>query len=283
MELANVQRIYMTNSPFDDAERPTWQKGFLRDERFVAALRVDPLLVDWPTAARQLASWGYNVGEGLSSTTIREVRRFLADWTRRLDARYLMVSLPPTFAFPGDSDTAQLIEQAVLPHCRDFGLPFAVMLGVRRGVNARLQLAGDGVGRSDLDALISLCDGFPQNRFLVTVLSRENQHELCVIARKFHNLHVFGCWWFTNTPQFIEEITRMRLELLGLSFTPQHSDSRVLEQIIYKWDHTRRVLVRILGEKYNDLLSTGWEPTEAEVRRDVRDLLGGGFEQFCRP
>ncbi len=282
LELANVARIYMTNSPFDPVERPLWQRGFLRDERFVAALRIDPLLVDWPNAARQLAAWGYNVGEGLSASTFSEVRRFLADWTRRLDAQYLMVSLPPDFQFPAATDTAQLIEHTVLPHCRDAGLPLALMLGVRRGVNARLQLAGDGVGRSDLCALVNLCDAFPQNKFAVTVLARENQHELCVIARKFRNLHPFGCWWFTNTPQLIEEITRMRLELLGLSFTPQHSDARVLEQILYKFDHTRRILVRVLADKYADLAVTGWEPTEVEIRRDVHSLLGGGFEQFCR-
>ena len=74
----------------------------------------------------------------------------------------------------------------------------------------------------------------------------------------------------------------MRLELLGLSFTPQHSDARVLEQIIYKFDHTRRILVTVLTEKYAGLAATGWEPTEAEIRRDVAGLLGGGFEQFCR-
>lgn len=282
LELANVGRIYMTNSPFDDAERPVWQKGFLRDERFVAALRIDPLLLDWPNTAHRLISWGYNVGEGLSAHTISEVRRFLADWTLRLDARYCMVSLPPDFAFPGPSDAAQLLEQAVLPHCRDFGQPLALMLGVRRAVNARLQLAGDGVGRSDLCPLVNLCDAFPKNRFAVTVLSRENQHELCVIARKFRNLHVFGCWWFTNIPSLIEEITRLRLELLGLSFTPQHSDARVLEQIIYKFDHTRRILVNVLAAKYADLAATGWEPTEAEIRRDVTALLGGAFESFCK-
>jgi hypothetical protein len=282
LELAHVARIYMTNSPFDDAERAIWQRGFLRDERFVSALRIDPLLLDWPEAAHRLDAWGYSVGEGLSAQTLGEVRRFLADWTRRLDARYCMVSLPPDFAFPAATDTAQLLEHAVLPHCRDFNQPLALMLGVRRAVNPRLQLAGDGVGRSDLGALVNLCDAFPDNRFAVTVLSRENQHELCVAARKFRNLHVFGCWWFTNVPTLIEEITRMRLELLGLSFTAQHSDARVLEQIIYKFDHTRRILGRVLAEKYGDLAVTGWEPTEAEIRRDVASLLGGSFERFCQ-
>ncbi len=283
MELANVEAIFMTNSPFDSAERPVWQKGFLRDDRFIAALRVDPLLVDWPNAATRLAGWNYQVGEGLSANTLDEVRRFLADWTRLIEARYLMVSLPPDFAWPANSDAAQLIEGAILPHCREFGLPFALMLGVRRAVNPRLHLAGDALGPSDLSALANLCAAFPENKFLVTVLSRENQHELCVLARKFPNLHVFGCWWFTNVPYLVDEITRLRLELLGTAFTVQHSDARVLDQIIYKWDHTRKVVAHALVDKYADLAATGWEPTAAEIERDVRNLFGGAFTQFCGP
>ena len=210
------------------------------------------------------------------------MRRFLADWTKRIDARYVMVSLPPEFEFPAKGITTQLIEQAVLPHCRDHGVPFALMLGVKRATNPQLKLAGDGVGSSNLAALQNLCAGFPENKFLATVLARENQHELCVLARKFRNLHPFGCWWFTNVPYLIDEITRLRLELLGLSFTPQHSDARVLDQIVYKWQHSRRVIAQALVDKYSDLAQTGWQVSRAEIERDVKDLFGGAFERFCQ-
>jgi hypothetical protein len=157
----------------------------------------------------------------------------------------------------------------------------ALMLGVRRGVNPALRMAGDGLGVSDLQAVQNLCSAFPENRFLVTVLSLENQHELCVLARKFRNLHIFGCWWFTNVPSAAETITRMRLELLGLSFTAQHSDARVVDQLIYKLDHYRAVLVQVLTEKYGGLIDTGWEPSMQEIQRDVQTLLGGAFQSFC--
>ena len=283
MELAGLQKIFMTNSPFDDLERPVWEKGFRRDDRFAAALRIDPLLVAWREAAPVLAGWGYKVHSGLpSQKTFDEVRRFLADWTKRIDARYVMVSLPADFEYPTQSITTQLIEQAVLPHCRDHGLPFALMLGVKRATNPQLKLAGDGVGASNLAVLQNLCAGFPENKFLTTVLSRENQHELCVLTRKFRNLHLFGCWWFTNVPYLIDEITRLRLEMLGLSFTPQHSDARVLDQIVYKWQHSRRLIAQALADKYSDLAQTGWQVSQAEVERDVRDLFGGAFERFCQ-
>lgn len=177
--------------------------------------------------------------------------------------------------------SAEIIEKAVLPHCREYGLPFALMPGVRRAVNPSLKLAGDGMGCTDLSTLQNLCATYPENRFMATILARENQHEACVLARKFRNLHLFGCWWFTNVPSLVEEMTRMRVELLGLSFTPQHSDARVLEQLVYKWDHSRRIIARVLAEKYWALAQTGWRTTRTEIERDVQDLFGGAFERFC--
>ena len=282
LALAGVERLGMTNSPFDEAERLVWERGFRRDARFVAALRIDPLVMAWPQARVQLAAWGYGVSRTLSAPTLREVRRFLETWTGRIDAQYLMVSLPPDFAVPARTAASQMLERAVLPHCRDHGLPLALMLGVKRAVNPELRLAGDGVGRSDLRALEYLCVTYQQNKFLVTVLSRENQHELCVLARKFRNLHLFGCWWFTNVPSLIHETTRLRMELLGLSFTPQHSDARVLDQLIYKWTHFRQIFTRVLTDQYAELRAAGWEPTVDEIQRDVSGLLGGAFVKFCR-
>jgi hypothetical protein len=282
LELAGVKKIFMTNSPFDDLERPTWDKGFRRDERFEAGLRLDPLLLAWRDTAPKLAAWGYKVSATAGSQkTFDEVRRFLADWTRRIRPRYVMVSLPPDFAFPARDVTTKLIENALLPHCREHGLPFALMPGVKRAVNPQLKLAGDGVGLSNLAALQNLCAGYPENKFIATILARENQHEACVLARKFRNLHIFGCWWFTNVPSLIEEITRMRLELLGLSFTPQHSDARVLDQVVYKWPHSRRIIADVLVDKYTALAQTGWQVTRSEIERDVQDLFGSAFEKFC--
>jgi hypothetical protein len=112
------------------------------------------------------------------------------------------------------------------------------------------------------------------------MLARENQHELAVAARKFGNLMVFGCWWFVNNPSLIEEIMRMRLELLGTSFIPQHSDARILDQLIYKWDHSRRVIGKVLIDKYSDLLQAGWKVTKPEIQRDARFFLRDNFVEF---
>lgn len=284
MEIANVRKICMTNSPFDGEETPTWNE-YSGDTRFAAALRIDPLLMDWENTAKKLSSDGYKVQADLGAQTFAEVRRFLDDWATKMNPLYVMVSLPPDFNFPEDSNSenssrSQIIENAILPFCRERNLPFALMLGVKKLINPNLQLAGDGVGRSDLQALQNLLVRFPDNKFLVTVLARENQHELAVLARKYRNLHIFGCWWFMNNPLLIDETTRMRMELLGLSFTPQHSDARVLDQIVYKWEHSRGIIAGVLLDKYTDLAVTGWTATPHEIERDVKELFGGGFESF---
>jgi hypothetical protein len=125
-----------------------------------------------------------------------------------------------------------------------------------------------------------MCVENPDVRFMATFLSRENQHELCVAARKFSNLMPFGCWWFLNNPSMVAEITRERLELLGTSFIPQHSDARILEQLIYKWQHSRQVIGEVLYDLYNGLLASGRAVTRAEIERDVTRMLSGNFREW---
>ena len=277
LERARVSAVVMTNDPFDPAEAALWLRGRPADTRFKAALRIDPLLNNWETARRALADAGYSAGPTIDALAIAEARRFLDEWIERMDPFYLAVSLPDDFAWPDDSARSQLIEQVVLPTCRDHGLPFAMMVGVRRGVNPVLGDAGDGLGRADVSTLHRLCRAHPENRFLVTMLSRENQHELCVAARKFANLMPFGCWWFLNNPSIVSEITRERLELLGPTFVPQHSDARVLEQLLYKWPHSRRDIATALAEQYVGIVQDGRPVTAAEIARDTRRLFSENF------
>jgi hypothetical protein len=286
MQLSNVSSITMTNPVFDDNERARWLAGIKPDPRFTAVLRIDPLLRNWPLAAGKLSEWGYRVSEEITSAAVEEVRRFLREWIDRQKAIYLAVSLPPEFRYPAESSTGPeragqaILEKVILPVCAERGLPFAMMIGSKMRVNPALGDAGDMVGRSDIASVVALCREFPANKFFVTMLARENQHELCVAARKFGNLMVFGCWWFLNNPSLIEEIERMRVELLGVSFIPQHSDSRILDQLIYKWIHSRRVLTDVLADKYAALAATGRLVTEADIQRDAKLFLRDNFLNF---
>jgi hypothetical protein len=274
---ARVSAVVMTNDPFDPVEAELWRSGRRADPRFKAALRIDPLLNDWDNTRTLLSATGYSVSACVDQRGITEARRFVDDWIERMDPLYLAVSLPDEFMWPQDSPRGQLLEHVVLPACRDHKLPFAMMIGVRRAVNPALGDAGDGLGRADVSVIHRLCRLHPDNRFLVTMLSRENQHELCVAARKFANLMPFGCWWFLNNPSIVSEITRQRLELLGPTFVPQHSDARILEQLLYKWPHSRRDIANALADQYMGVVENGRPVTAAEIARDVRKLFSDNF------
>ncbi len=282
LEISKVETLVMTNDPFEDAERSVWLTSYKGDPRFKAALRIDPLLNDWSNKYSRLKEWGYDVEEKLNGKTLSEIRRFLNDWIDRMEPVYMAASLPPTFKVPEESARSIIVEECIIPVSRERDIPFAMMIGVKKLVNPGLKLAGDSVGKSDINTVEYLCSKYPHNKFLVTMLARENQHELCVAARKFRNLLVFGCWWFLNNPSLVEEMTRMRFELLGVSVIPQHSDARVLDQLIYKWEHSRRIIARVLYEKYRDILDTGWVIREDEIRRDVDKLFGGNFWSFLK-
>src|SRR5207253_5161321 len=91
-EIAGVSDVVMTNDPLDTEEQGVWLKGDQDHEQFHAVLRLDRILWGWPKNWQQLASQGYAVDEKASGKSISEVRRFLADWHKRMRPLYMAVS-----------------------------------------------------------------------------------------------------------------------------------------------------------------------------------------------
>ncbi|MEQ9461497.1 MAG: hypothetical protein RIG82_11165 [Phycisphaeraceae bacterium] len=288
MQKSTVRRITMTNNVFDPNERTRWlaDPAVGSDPRFAPVLRFDKLLTDWPAAAQTLTELGYPAAPTPDHNSLDQARRFLHDWIKRMKPIYCAVSLPPTFRY-GTPDanpaTTRVLEEVVLPVCRDHDLPFAMMIGTVMRINPALRDAGDMLGKADAASVARLCAAFPDNRFLITMLSRESQHELCVAARKFGNLKLFGCWWFLNNPSIITEMTTERFELLGSTFIPQHSDARILDQLLYKWSHSKRLIADVLAAQYQLIEDTGYTISDPQVRADVTRLLSGNFLDTLAP
>ena len=202
-----------------------------------------------------------------------------------------------------------MLDLVVLPLCRRLGLPLCVRMGTRRRVNTQLGTAGDGLGSARLESLSLLCTTHADLKFLATVLGRADQHEAAVLASRFRNLHIWGCWWYSSLPSIIAETSATRLELLGPQFTfqarppaprpapraptracshppsrrppgSQASSARVHDQLVHKWVSARAVLTKLLAAKYAELMDDGWRVSRGDVRRDVLRLLGGAFEEF---
>jgi hypothetical protein len=280
LRLANVSELVMTNDVFNPVERRNWEREKPCPERFHRALRMDPVLNDWPAAHAVMSAAGFKTTTDLTPQCVSEARRFLDQWIARLRPVYMAVSLPYTFTYPDDTVRTRLIREVVIPTSEAHNIPFALMIGVSRQVNPALRDGGDSVGYADVGSVERICAENPGARFLVSMLSRENQHALCVAARKFSNLMPFGCWWFLNNPSIVDEITSERLELLGATTIPQHSDARILDQLIYKWQHSRRTISRALAESYSRLIADGYPLTCSQIDRDVERMFSGNFRKW---
>jgi hypothetical protein len=292
--LAGVRYAVMTNIPFDGEESPHWLSPHAHDtpELLRSALRIDPLF-SWETACGVIQAAGF-------CTDVAGAQQYLEHWAQIMRPEYLMASFNFALKFPDEVEFSAgwVLQHVVMPVARKLSLPFAIKCGTRRGANPRLRQAGDGVGVFDVGVLNRLCNMFPDVKFLATVLSMDNQHELAVSARKFANLHLYGCWWFCNNPSLIQALTAMRLEMLGSAFTSQHSDSRVLEHLIYKWSHSaltlirslafcsslslagRQVIANVLTQQFLKIAQSGWPLSRSEIKRTVHLVLGGSYEEF---
>ncbi|KAG6587144.1 Mannitol 2-dehydrogenase [Phytophthora cinnamomi] len=290
--LSGLKYAVMTNIPFEPEEArhwlgdpatntppPAWSRKYFR-----SALRVDQILLgDWASIAPTLDVFKL-------PHTLAGVRTLLEKWIDIMKPEYFMSSVPISFEYPDENapassagelpNGAELLLQVLLPLAEEKKLPIALKFDSVRPINARLGVAGDGVKPSDVDILIKLCRNFPKVKFLATFLSRVNQHEVTVTANKFRNLHLYGCWWYCNNPSIIEELTRMRIEILGTAFTSQHSDARVLDQLIYKWSHSRDIIGEVLVDMYEKLFVTGWKVSKSDIQRDVQRLFGLSYEEY---
>ena len=272
LKLSNVSSLVMTNNPFDTDEWNLFNNNDWDRNIFQSSLRLDDLIVN-NTQAIEVAK---------NQTSLKKKENHVI--INYLDNCF-SISNPVYAAISANSDNFKEILKdplwkLILSWLKEKNIPLSLMLGVKRAVNSSFGLAGDGIGDIDLKELSKLCNNFPENKFLVTCLSLNDQHELTVLARKYPNLKIFGFWWFMNQPSIIKFVLKMRIDMLGLSFIPQHSDARVTDQLIYKWSHFKNILNEILYEYYEDLLRKNFELSKFIIERDINNLLNQNAKSF---
>ena len=269
-DLSNVSSLVMTNNPFDLDEWSLFNNSDWDKKIYLASLRLDDLILNYEETFKKAKDQTSNQEK---STIIA----YLEKCYFQSNPVYAAVSLNlATFNKILDDS----MWRDILVWLENKNLPLSLMLGVRRAVNKDFGLAGDGIGDINLKELSTLCTSFPRNKFLVTCLSLNDQHELTVLARKHPNLRIFGFWWFMNQPTIIKQILKMRIDMLGFSFIPQHSDARVSDQLIYKWNHFKKILHPILLEYYQDLLDKNFPISEKILQRDINNLLSGNAKNY---
>ena len=237
----NLEKIFLTNE-FDDP-----LTGF-DTSRYVPCLRTDALvfkLHEPAVMARLAKATGIEVGDAAS---LRAAIRKLFEHFTAKGAKACAISLPHDF-----DPTASAAFGILAEHCREFGLPFDLMIGVTRDVYP----GGVHQGRDLFDrggSLVQyrdLFNAFPEVTFPVSVLTSAQNQELVAYSWIFPNVVTCGHWWYSNIPAYIGRDLTERLQ--AVPKTKQvgyYSDAYKLEFVLPKFGTYRRILAGVLADEF---------------------------------
>jgi glucuronate isomerase len=276
---SNLEKVFLTND-FDDP-----LEGF-DTGRYAPCLRTDDLVfhLDKPEVRQRLARrTGVEVGDAASLR--RAVGALFEHFTRR-GAKACAISLPPDFVprppeSGGGRPTPEGTFWLLAEFCRDFRLPFDLMIGVNRKVYRGGVFQGQDLfdQRTSLIQYAELFNAFPSVAFCISVLSSGQNQELASYSWIFPNVVTSGHWWYSNIPAYVE--TDLRARLQAVPKTKQigyYSDMYKLEFGLPKYNMYRRLLARVLAD---DFVRTGITSEAGAVdlarhlvRDNVRRIFG---------
>src|SRR5262245_55412889 len=269
---SNLERIFLTNE-FDDP-----LEGF-DTTKYVPCLRTDALVFHLkdPEIKRRLEK-----ATGVSVGSVPDLRKALGElfehFTKK-GAKACAISLPPDLA-PTEPE-ANAAFWMLAEFCRDFKLPFDLMIGVNRKVYANGVYQGQDLfdHRCSLLQYQKLFNAFPEVTFCVSVLSSGLNQELVSHAWIFPNVVTSGHWWYSNVPAYIEPDLRARLE--AVPKTKQlgyYSDAYKLEFVLPKYEMYRRVLAKVLADDFVRPGSLSESQAVELARRLLRDNVREIFQ-----
>jgi glucuronate isomerase len=243
---SNIEKVFLTND-FDDP-----LQGF-DTHRYVPCLRTDDLVFhfDRPEVRQRLAR-ASGIEAGDTASLRRAVRALFEHFTRH-GARACAISLPPDFVPAAAAEGTPGRFWLLAEHCREFGLPFDLMIGVNRRVYPGGVYQGQDLfdQRTSLIQYAELFNAFPEVTFCISVLTHAQNQELASYSWIFPNVVTSGHWWYSNVPVYVELDTRARLQ--AVPKTKQigyYSDMYKLEFGLPKFNMYRRILARVLADDF---------------------------------
>src|SRR5579872_3169644 len=261
LKRSNLEKVFPTND-FDDP-----LTGF-DTNRYVPCLRTDDLVFHLAKPETRKRLTKATAVEGGDAASLRKGIRKLFEHFTRHGARACAISLPPDFTpAPVDDNVlsaamkdasatatgARGVFWMLAEHCREFKLPFDLMIGVNRRVYRNGVFQGQDLfdQRTSLIQYAELFNAFPEVTFPISVLTSNQNQELMSYAWIFPNVVTSGHWWYANIPAYIEHDARARLQ--AVPKTKQiayYSDMYKLEFGLPKYNMYRRVLARVLADDF---------------------------------
>lgn len=268
LKRSNVEKIFLTND-FDDP-----LEGF-DTSRYVPCLRTDDLVFHLDKAATRHRLAKATGIDAIDERQLREAVTKLFQHFTGKGAKACAISLPPDFEprqissydlgrslgelISGSDDAgakricASGVFWMLAEHCREFGLPFDLMIGVNRRVYRNGVYQGQDLfdQRTSLIQYAELFNAFIDVTFPISVLTSVQNQELVSYSWIFPNVVTNGHWWYSNIPAYIVPDTRARLQ--AVPKTKQigyYSDAYKLEFILPKYNMYRRILAQILADDF---------------------------------
>jgi glucuronate isomerase len=256
LQRSHLDKIFLTND-FDDS-----LTGF-DTTRYVPCLRTDDLVfhLDKPEVLKRLQKVAA-LEDVKDVTALRGAIQKLFDHFSRHGAKACAISLPPVFSPQPVSPTSMTKDSRAFSQgvfwmlaecCRDFKLPFDLMIGVNRRVYEHGVYQGQDLfdQRTSLIQYAPLFNAFPEVTFCISVLSSGQSQELASYSWIFPNVVTSGHWWYSNIPAYIERDLRARLQAVPkVKQIGYYSDAYKLEFVLPKFNMYRRILAQILADDF---------------------------------
>ncbi|MBN9517433.1 glucuronate isomerase [bacterium] len=255
-----LEKIFLTNE-FDDP-----LTGF-DTNTYVPCLRTDTLVFHLDrtdTRERLYKATGVQIRDAGS---LRKALASLFLHFTRKGAKACAISLPPDFE-PAHYDDEYLYEQIrhhdcrdiapgvfwlIAELCRDFKLPFDLMIGVNRRVYVNGVYQGQDLfdQRTSLIQYKRVFNAFPEVTFPVSVLTSAQNQELVAYSWIFPNVVPNGHWWYSNVPPYIRKDLGERLSAVPKTkLIGYYSDAYKLEFVLPKYAMYRRILANTLADDF---------------------------------
>lgn len=247
-EKTNLEAIFLTNEFDDPIEK-------YDTKRYIPCLRTDSLVFGIHKGDMQKRIGNVAGVDVVDVPSLKKALRAIFEKFVKHNAKACAISLPPNFTPIADvqSLSPHGVFWAIAECCREFKLPFDLMIGVNRKVYRNGVYQGQDLfdQRCSLIQYQELFNAFPEVTFPISVLSSVQNQELVSHAWIFPNVVTNGHWWYSNIPGYIQSDLRARLQAVPKSKQiGYYSDAYKLEFVLPKFNMYRRVLAETIATEY---------------------------------
>lgn len=246
---ANIKSVVMTNDPFNKEEWELFDKKNWDRDLYKASLRLDYLFQF----------------KDLNNTEFFE--DYINQCIRKSSPKYL------SFSLSNDSLKRIANSKNFIQWLTSLDLPIWLMIGVKRNINPVLGDAGDGIDLIDLTLFTDFISKCSSTKFLISNIHFRDEHYLNTLSRNLPNMSIVGSWWYMNNRSYSQNTYNARLQMLGSSHKLFFSDSRVLEQIIYKTYDFQRILDDLIFKIFHEYKAYNYQINLEQIEKTFNSLL----------